>query len=99
MGLGVALRPVGLGCGFGGEYGVVRDPEKGQTRPNRPLHLTGGRMTSLRGSTSHQRPRQVNFPVPEALSSHRPTHPGSHFAFRCYLYVCCHRLANSYVLR
>ena len=41
VGVGVALRPVGLGCGIRGGYGVVRDPEKGQTRPNQPLHLTG----------------------------------------------------------
>ena len=39
--MGVALRPVGLGCGIRGGYGVVCDLEKGQTRPNQPLHLTG----------------------------------------------------------
>jgi hypothetical protein len=41
VGVGMALRPVGLGCGIRSGYGVVRDPEKGQTRPNQPLHLTG----------------------------------------------------------
>ena len=41
VGVGVALRPVGLGRGIRGGHGVVRDPEKGQTGPNQPLYLTG----------------------------------------------------------
>jgi hypothetical protein len=29
--------------------------------PNQPLFLPGGRITAFQGSTSHERPKQVNF--------------------------------------
>src|SRR5262249_11438431 len=42
VGAAVALRALGLGCGIRGGHGVVRDPEKGRTRPTPAPRLTGG---------------------------------------------------------